>query len=43
MRRHVEENPQAKHGAHRYSLEEYGLTRAAVRSRLADYLARFSI
>lgn len=43
MRRHVEENPQAKHGAHRYSLEEYGLTREAVRSRLAGYVERFGI
>jgi hypothetical protein len=43
MRRHVEENPQAKHGAHRYSLEEYGLSPDAVRGRLADYVRRFSI
>jgi hypothetical protein len=43
LRRHVEANPQAKHGAHRYSLEEYGLTRDAVRGRLAGYLARFGV
>jgi hypothetical protein len=43
MRRHAEENPQAKHGAHRYSLGEYGLTREAVRSRLAGYVERFGV
>ena len=41
--RHVAENPQAKHGAHRYSLEEFGLGREHVRSRLADYISRFDL
>jgi hypothetical protein len=36
-------NPQNKHGAHRYSLEEYGLTRDAVRDRLRFYLERFDL
>jgi hypothetical protein len=43
LRRHVDENPQDRHGAHRYSLEEYGLTRDAVRGRLAEYVARFGV
>jgi hypothetical protein len=36
-------NPQNKHGAHRYSLEEYGLTTEAVRDRLRFYLERFDL
>jgi hypothetical protein len=39
----VKANPQNKHGAHRYSLEEYGLTRDAVRERLRFYLERFCL
>jgi hypothetical protein len=36
-------HPQGKHGAHRYSLEEYGLSAEAVRERLAPYLERFDV
>jgi hypothetical protein len=36
-------HPQGKHGAHRYSLEEYGLSANAVRDRLAFYLDRFDV
>jgi len=36
-------HPQGKHGAHRYSLEEYGLSAEAVRERLASYLERFDV
>jgi hypothetical protein len=36
-------HPQGKHGAHRYSLEEYGLSAEAVRDRLAFYLERFDV
>jgi hypothetical protein len=43
MARHVRENPRAKHGEHSYSLEEYGLTADAVRTRLAGYIARFDV
>lgn len=43
MRAHVHENPQHRHGSHRYSLEEYGLTAEAVRTRLADYIERFQL
>jgi hypothetical protein len=37
------EHPQGKHGAHRYSLEEYGLSAEAVRERLGFYLERFDV
>jgi hypothetical protein len=43
LRAHIAANPQSKHGRHAYSLEEYGLTPSSVRSRLASYLARFSL
>jgi hypothetical protein len=43
MERHLAENPQNKHGAHRYSLEEYGLSAEAVRTRLAQYIERFGL
>jgi hypothetical protein len=36
-------NPQGKHGRHQYTLEEFGLTKAQVRSHYADYCARFGI
>jgi hypothetical protein len=37
------EHPQGKHGAHRYSLEQYGLSAQAVRERLGFYLERFDV
>jgi hypothetical protein len=43
MERHLSENPQNKHGAHRYSLEEYGLSAETVRTRLAGYIERFGL
>ncbi len=43
LRAHIAANPQSKHGRHAYSLEEYGLTPSSDRSRLASYLARFSL
>lgn len=43
MERHLAENPRNKHGAHRYSLEEYGLSAEAVRTRLAQYIERFGL
>jgi hypothetical protein len=36
-------HPQGKHGAHRYSLDEYGLSAEAVRERLRFYLERFDV
>ncbi len=43
MRAHIHENPQHRHGSHRYSLEEYGLSAEAVRERLAGYIERFGL
>ena len=43
MQRFLDENPQGKHGAHHYALEDYGLTAAAVRDRLAFYVERFGL
>jgi hypothetical protein len=43
LRGHVEAHPQNKHGRHEYSLEEFGLTPDAVRTRLADYIRRFDL
>jgi hypothetical protein len=39
----VAEKPQGKHGKHIYSLEEFGLTAAAVRQHFRDYCERFEI
>jgi hypothetical protein len=36
-------NPQGKHGKHEYSLQEFGLTTAAVRRHFRDYCERFGI
>ena len=43
MRRFLDGNPQGKHGRHAYSLEEYGLSKALVRERFADYCRDFGI
>ncbi len=43
MRAHISENPQHRHGSHRYSLAEYGLSAEAVCARLADYIERFDL
>jgi hypothetical protein len=37
----VADNPRHRHGAHRYTLEQFGLTAARVRDRLAAYYERF--
>jgi hypothetical protein len=43
MRAWLERNPQHKHGAPRYSLEEFGLTAAEVRDAFADYIRHFDV
>lgn len=43
MQEYVAANPQRKHGAHRYSMEEYGLTPGQVRERLKFYIDRFEL
>jgi hypothetical protein len=39
----LDANPKNKHGVHRYSLEEYGLSRKEELIRYADYCRRFDI
>jgi len=36
-------NPQGKHGAHHYTLEEYGLSANAIEERFAAYLEEFQV
>lgn len=43
MRAFVAENPQGKHGVHRYAPAEYGLRADAVRERFARYTERFGV
>jgi len=43
LRRHARENPQGRHGAHEYSLADYGLTPGRVRERFADYIRRYDL
>uniref|UniRef100_UPI001F59F739 sulfotransferase family protein n=1 Tax=Sphingobium sp. Sx8-8 TaxID=2933617 RepID=UPI001F59F739 len=38
MQRFLDDKPKDKHGAHRYTLEDAGLTRAQVHARFAPYL-----
>ena len=37
----IQENPQHKHGVHRYSLEQFGLSEPQVKAAFADYYDRF--
>ena len=41
MERWLRDNPRHRHGAHRYALEQFGLTPTAVLDRLAGYRERF--
>ena len=41
MREWIANNPQHKHGRHRYSMEEYGLTKEDITSRMGPYLEYF--
>lgn len=43
MQRWLEENPRAKHGAHRYQASDYGLDGARIRRDFADYTAHFAV
>lgn len=43
MHEYVAANPQRKHGAHRYSMEEYGLSPEQVTRRLKFYIDRFDL
>jgi hypothetical protein len=42
MRAWVADNPFGKHGEHRYTLEEFGLTEAGVRERFQDYIDAYA-
>jgi hypothetical protein len=43
MQAHLEAHPKGKHGAHQYTLADFGLTESAVRDRFAAYTDRFGI
>ncbi|MFT4570840.1 MAG: hypothetical protein ACI8TX_001231 [Hyphomicrobiaceae bacterium] len=43
MRDYIASNPQGKHGSHRYSLAQYGLSAEAVRDRLGFYIEHFDL
>ncbi|WP_198351008.1 sulfotransferase family protein [Flavisphingomonas formosensis] len=43
MKAFIADNPQGKHGIHRYSPEEYGIDPAVVRQRLRPYIQRFDL
>jgi hypothetical protein len=43
MRRFLAENPQAKHGVHRYSLAQFGIDREAEARRFQSYCERFGV
>jgi hypothetical protein len=43
MHRHIAKHPQNKHGAHTYTLADYGLTAETVATRLARYIERFEL
>jgi hypothetical protein len=43
VRAYLAENPRDKHGAHRYTLEEFGLDRGEVDAAFASYRERFGV
>lgn len=43
MRAHLDAHPKGKHGAHRYTLADFGLKESAVRDRFARYTERFDV
>jgi hypothetical protein len=43
MRAYVDDNPQHKHGGHRYTSDELGVDSAAAADRFAAYRARFEV
>jgi hypothetical protein len=40
---YVRDKPRGKHGAHRYTAEDWGFDPAALHAELAEYMAQFSI
>jgi hypothetical protein len=43
MQRFLAANPKNKHGVHRYTLEQFGLSRASLATRFRSYCERFAI
>jgi hypothetical protein len=43
MQRFLDSNPKNKHGVHRYTLEQFGLSRAEESARFREYCERFRI
>ncbi|WP_380876051.1 sulfotransferase family protein [Sphingomonas sp. DBB INV C78] len=43
MKAFIADNPQGKHGIHRYEPQEYGIVPEVVRERLQPYIARFDL
>lgn len=43
MQRFLAANPKNKHGVHRYTLEQFGLSRAALAARFRKYSERFAL
>ena len=43
MKAFIADNPQGKHGIHRYEPEDYGIDPAAVRRQLRPYIERFDL
>jgi hypothetical protein len=43
MQSFLDSNPKNKHGVHRYTLEQFGLSRADQAARFHDYCERFGI
>ena len=43
MRRFLSDNPRGKHGAHHYSLDDFGLELDAIRARFARYCRAYDV
>ena len=43
LKAHADANPKGRHGAHEYSLDDWGLTKERVRARFAPYAERFGV
>ena len=41
MKLHMKENPKDKHGKHKYSLADYGITEADLKETFAEFLEYF--
>jgi len=43
IKRWLYDNPQNKHGSHKYSLSQFGLDKASIKQSFMDYSKRFGI